>query len=237
MTDALVELGLETLPLLLLAAGLTAADRSRARPGWLAAALLLVAVHEILVTRLLWQIPWTVAEVRWNWLGKLLALTATLSIAALPVFGWRRCGIAWRQQPGSTPAWLLAGGLCLLFAAQALAWDKPSDPNSVAFMWTMPGPEEEIFYRGLLLLALDRAFTARRRILGADMGWAALLTSVQFGAVHGISYARGQAGLDAAYFAHTLLLGFAWVWIRQRTASLLAPMLGHSFDNGIERLL
>jgi CAAX protease family protein len=237
MTDSLLELGLETLPLLLLAAILAAFDRSRARIRWLAAALLLVAVHEILVTRLLWQIPWTAAEGRWNWLGKLAALAASLAVAALPVFGWRRCGITLRQAPGSGPAWLVAAGLCLVFLAEGLVWDKPSDPGTLAFMWTVPGPEEEIFYRGLLLAALDRAFTARRRILGAEMGWAALVTSVQFGAVHGISFTDGEAGLNPAYLAHTLALGLAWAWVRQRTGSLLAPVLGHSFDDGIERLL
>ncbi len=237
MTRAAIEIGLQTLPLLLLAGLLAGLTRTRVDGRWLAVSIVLILVHDVLITRLFWQVPWTAVEGGWNWLGKLLGLAATLAIAALPIFGWRRCGITLRQAAGSGPAWLLAGGLCLFALVQALIFDKPWDPNAVVFMFTLPGPEEETFYRGILLLALNDAFRDKRRIVGAEIGWGALLCSVQFGAVHAITFARADPGFDAEYFANTFLLGLAWVWMRERTGSFLAPALSHNFGNGIIRLL
>ena len=51
----------------------------------------------------------------WNWEGKLLALSATLIVAALPAFGWRRCGLTLRQAEGSLRSAAPVAGLYLLF--------------------------------------------------------------------------------------------------------------------------
>ncbi len=237
MTHALIELALETLPFLLLAAILSATGGVSVNGRWLVVSVLLILVHEALVTRFFWQLPWLASEGEWNWLGKGLGLAGMLAIAALPWFGRRRSGITLRQAPGSWPAWLVAGGLCLVAICEALLWDARADANSILFMFTLPGPQEELFYRGVLLLALNEAFTGRRRILDAELGWAALLTSVQFGAVHAISFDRSGGAFNVAYFLDTFLLGLAWAWIRERTGSLLAPALSHNFGNGVARLI
>lgn len=236
MLNALIEIGLQTLPLVLLAAALAGFTRARVNTRWLAASILLILIHDFMITRLFWQIPWAAVEGQWNWLGKLLGLATTLAIAALPVFGWGRCGITLRQAEGSWPAWLMAGALCVLAFVQAMIGDKPSDTNGIIFMFTMAGPEEETFYRGLLLLTLNETFTDKRRILGAELGWGALLCSIEFGAVHALTFTHGDFGFDASYFWNTFLLGVVWVWIRERTGSILAPALSHSFGNGIMRL-
>lgn len=239
MTRPFIELGLETLPLLVAAALMVAGGRRAVRLNWLGVALLLILIHEFLLTRFLWQLPLFPDEDGWNWVGKLLALAATLAIAALPAFGWRRAGITLRQAPGSWPAWTLTGAMAAWSFGNALLTDTgvPPDTTRVAYMWTMPGPQEELFYRGLLLLALNEAFTARRRIFGAEMGWAALLVSIQFGAVHGLGYSDGQPFLDAGYFWSTFVIALLWVWIRERTGSLLAPIISHSLGNGLKTLL
>jgi hypothetical protein len=53
MTSALVELGLETLPLLLLAAALASVGRTGINPRWPLIAILLIVLHELLLTRFL----------------------------------------------------------------------------------------------------------------------------------------------------------------------------------------
>jgi hypothetical protein len=42
--------------------------------------------------------------------------------------------------------------------------------ETIAFQLSLPGLEEEPFYRGVLLLALDRAFAGRIRALGVEWG-------------------------------------------------------------------
>ncbi len=91
-----------------------------------------------------------------------------LLVAALPAFGWKRVGLTLRQARGSLTAALPVALLyCAFFTALALYFpDDPSGAEEIAFQLTMPGLEEEPFYRGILLFALDRAFTRRVRFLG-----------------------------------------------------------------------
>lgn len=142
------------LVLLLLVGGfLGLLDRKRFAPRWLLIAALLVAINDALLTRFYGTMPDLLADSDWNWQGKLLALAATLAIATLPIFGWRRVGLTLAQAPGSLKAALPVLVLyCAFFVAIAVAF--PSDPataEDVAFQLTMPGLEEEAFYRGVLL--------------------------------------------------------------------------------------
>lgn len=167
--NGLIGLGAILTMLLLVGLAIGLADRTRFDLRWLLIAALLVAVNDSLLTRVYGLLPDAVGGA-WNWQGKLLALGASLAIAALPAFGWRRTGLTPAQAPGSWRAAIPVAALYVaFFLAIALAFPgDDADAETIAFQLTMPGLEEEVFYRGLLLFALDRAFTGRRRILGVD---------------------------------------------------------------------
>ncbi len=228
-----------TLLLLLLAGGLIGlADRARFSPRWLLVAAALVAVNDITLTRFYGTMPDIVGG-DWNWQGKLLALAATLAIAGLPAFGWRRVGLTLAQAPGSLRAALPVLALyCGFFVVIALVF--PGDPASgedVAFQLTLPGLEEEPFYRGILLFALDRAFAGRVRFLGVDWGWGAVLSCVLFGMTHAFGFSNGAFSLDPMIMALTALPAFIGVWLRLRTGSLLLPVVMHNFGNSFSMLI
>lgn len=248
--DGLVSLA-ATLALLLAAGGLIGlADRRHFSPRWLLVAAAVFALNDAMLTRCYHLIPDLLPALRWNWQGKAMALAATLLVAALPAFGWRASGLTLSQRPGSLPAALaVAAAYCLFFVAMALIFDgDPATPESLAFQLTMPGLEEEPFFRGILLLALHRAFTgealpdaghgsAWQRMTGGA-GRAALLSSVMFGLVHAFAYSDGAFHLDPLTLLLTggpsLLLA---VWLRLRTGSVLLPILLHNFGNTILFLL
>lgn len=216
--------------------GLT--DRRNFAPRWLLIACLLVVVNDALLTRA-WGAAPNLLPGHWNWQGKLLALAATLAIAALPAFGWRRVGLAVAQAPGSlrsaVPAALI---YCIIFFGIALAFSgDPATGEDVAYQLTMPGLEEEPFYRGILLLALDRAFAGRVRLLGVEWGWGAVLSCLLFGMTHAFGFSDGAFSFDPLYFALTALPSFIAVWVRLRTGSLLIPVLMHNFGNSISLLI
>lgn len=232
--DALIAIGGILLLLLLAGGAIGLADRERFAPRWLLVAALLVAVNDAMLTSFYKALPDLIGG-EWNWQGMLLSLAATLAIAALPMFGWRRIGLTLKQAPGSLKAAVPVLILyCGLFAAMAAAF--PSEPGSaedVAFQLTMPGLAEEAFYRGLLLFALDRAFTGRVRLLGVDWGWGAVLSCLLFGLAHAFGYADGQFTFDPLYMALTALPSFIAVWLRLRTGSLLLPVVMHNFGNAV----
>lgn len=224
--------------LLLLGGALGLADRRRFDLRWLLIAAGLVAINDALLTRAYGLLPDVIGG-EWNWQGKLMALAATLALAALPAFGWRRIGLTLAHEAGSLRAALPVAALyCAFFIALALA--LPGDTASAehaAFQLTMPGLEEEAFYRGLLLFALDRAFTGRVRLLGVSLGWGAVLSCMLFGLAHAFGYHHGQFAFDPVTMALTALPAFIAVWIRVRTGSLLLPVLLHNFGNAASLLI
>ena len=158
-----------TLALLLGAGGLIGAlDHKRFAARWLLAAALLVAVNDAALTRVYHLVP-NLLPGEMNWQGKALALLATLAVVALPAFGRRRVGLTLAQEPGSLRASIPVAPLYgAVFVGFALAFPSEPTREDVAFQLTMPGLEEEPFYRAILLFALDRAFTGRVRLLGVD---------------------------------------------------------------------
>lgn len=238
MTDA--QIGDLTAAALLLAAGLVLGllGRRSFDLRWLLVAVALVVVNNLLLSRGYGLIP-NLVEGERAWTGKALALAGTLAIASLPWFGWRRVGLTLAQRAGSLrsaiPVVLL---YCGFFLAIALLF--PSDPPSgeeVAFQLTMPGLEEEPFYRGILLFAFDQAFRGRIRFLGVDWGWGAVLSCLAFGLTHSFGYSDGAFSFDPLIMALTAIPSFIAVWLRYRTGSLALPVLLHNFGNAIGLLV
>lgn len=225
---------------LLLAAGLVLGllGRRRFDLRWLLVAVGLVLLNNLLLGRGYGLVPdWVGGD--WNWTGKALALAGTLAVASLPMFGWRRVGLTLAQRAGSLRSAIPVALLyCAFFRAIALVF--PSDPPSaedVAFQLTMPGLEEEPFYRGILLFALDQAFRGRVRFLGVDWGWGAVLSCFTFGLAHALSYSDGGFSFDPLTMALTAVPSFIAVWLRYRTGSLLLPVALHNFGNAIGMLV
>ena len=228
-----------TLVLLLAAGALIAAgDRKGFSAGWLLIAAILVLVNDVLLTRFYGLMPDLVGGV-WNWQGKGLALLATLAIVALPCFDRREAGFTIAPATGSLVAALpVALAYCTFFTFLALIFpNEPATGEDVAFQLTMPSLEEEMFYRGTLLYALDRAFAGRLKFLGVEWSWGALLSCVLFGMAHAFGFADESFSLDLSTMALTAVPAFIAVWLRLRTGSLILPIVLHSFGNAIFLIL
>ena len=204
---------------------------------WLVVAVGLVVLNDALLTNGYGLIPRLFPDSDWNWQGKALALAATLLIAA-SAFGWRDSRLTVAQATGSLKTALPVALLYIGFFT-LIAWLFPNEPataETVAFQLTMPGLEEEAFYRGVLLLALDRAFPDRRRILGVEWGWGALLSCLLFGLAHAFGYSEGGFSFDPVTMALTAVPSVIGVWLALRTRSILLPVVLHNFGNAITLL-
>lgn len=201
-------------------------------------AVALVVVNDAMLTNGYGLFPNLLPQSDWNWQGKLLALAATLIIASFPAFGWGRSGLTVAQAAGSLKSAIPVALLYIAFFA-GLAWAFPSQPataETVAFQLTMPGLEEEAFYRGVLLFALDRAFLDRKRFLGVEWGWGALLSCVLFGLAHAFGFSDGQFSFDPLTMALTGVPSVIGVWLVLRTRSVLLPVVLHNFGNAVTLL-
>lgn len=221
------------------ALAIAAVLRGRIGWGWLAAALALMVAYELALTGLYGAVRLPGLRGDWNWSGKVMAVGLSLAIATAPAIGWRRVGLTLRQDRRGLPgALVLSAMLVAVFVALALASPgEGADADTLAFQLTMPGLDEELFYRGVLLLMLNEAFGRPLRVLGAPMGWGALLSCLAFGLVHALGYEAGGFSLDPMTLALTGGPAVLLVWLREKTGSLLLPVVLHNFANSIFLLL
>jgi len=194
---------------------------------------------DAVLTRGYGHIPLSFWPSKWNWEGKTLAVVLSLAVASLPVLGWKRVGLTLTQdRKGLRGALILSGLLAALFLGLALYFPGEGfDIDSLAFELTMPGFDEELFYRGVLLLMLNEAFGRPVRVLGAPIGWGAALTALAFGLTHALGYQDGGFTFDWAPMATTGLAGLLLVWLREKTGSVLLPVLLHNYGNAVFMLV
>ena len=139
-----------------------------------------------------------------------------------------------RQRAGSLPGVIVCTVLmcALAWGSEIVAADGTDlSFERLAFQATMPGLDEELFFRGLLLALLLKAFDERWSLFGAPVGPAAAAITFFFAAGHGLAVANGALHFDLASFLITGALGFGLLWLRQRTGSLVAPILVHNLLN------
>ncbi len=180
-------------------------------------------------------LPEFLAQWEQNWVGKSLALLATCAILAfLPSVGFREAGVRWAQNAGSLRPVAVTAVMTIVGATITSGLISSSPDLSrewLTFQATMPGLDEELFMRGLLLLLFHQAFGKGMTIWGAETGWGIWLTSVLFGLLHGVGWVDGALQFNVAVIMLTGSIGFIAGWARERTGSLVIPVLFHNAFN------
>ncbi|MES2059204.1 MAG: CPBP family intramembrane glutamic endopeptidase [Pseudomonadota bacterium] len=235
MPNSLIRMFAAAAILIILGIGLGLLRRDQFSIRWLLVAAGLAFLNDCALTNGYGVLPDMFRGSGWNWQGKLLALALTLAVASHPAFGWRRSGLTLVQNmAGWKVTFAVAAIVCLVFIGFAISMsNEPLDHQTLAFQLTMPGLEEEPFYRGILLLAFNETLRGRIRMLGIDLGWGALLSCVAFGLGHAFDYSHNGWSFDLMSMALTALPAFILVWLRERTGSLVLPVLLHNFGNSI----
>mgnify|MGYP002348358994 CR=1 FL=1 len=196
--------------------GVLLARRQRAGALWYAV---------VFIATLLWA-AWESGLNYWRWIPR---LDMVLILAILVALLAPRLGFA--RRPSYSLAALLFLGLAIWAPGEGF------DADSLTFQLTMPGLDEEIFYRGVLLLMLNEAFGRPVRVLGAPMGWGAVLSSLAFGLTHALGYADGAFTFEPLLMASTGVSALLLVWLREKTGSVLLPVLLHNYGNAIFMLV
>jgi len=171
---------------------------------------------------------------RWNWIGKLLVIGAALTYLRATGLSRSLVGLTWRQREGSIlPAFTMIVLLCV-FAWTLEAFQADGTDLSAArllFQGIMPGLDEELVFRGILLAFFVQAFSQSRNIAGASFGWAGVAVTFLFAAGHGLYVINGEVVANWRPLAITGTLGAGLFWLRTRTGSLVAPVVAHNLLN------
>lgn len=169
------------------------------------------------------------AELQWNWQNKLLlAALMVLLVHLSPALTWSQVGVR-RPRRG----WLVTLlAVVAAFALQLLVGPLSAITPTTETVWyqaIVPGLDEELMYRGLLLVLLGRALAPRRAMWHGQVGWAVPISCLLFGLVHGLILDDGFIlTVDPAAIVASALIGLLLVWVRIRWDSLLPAVLLHN---------
>jgi uncharacterized protein len=180
----------------------------------------------------------------YNWTGKLLELFVSVIAVFLLIYmdGWKReeLGLTLSFNPG-TGRDVLRFLLPIILLETVVLWflipgQVPSLEDHL-FQLSAPGITEELAFRGVLLALLDRAFLGRVRVVGAQLGWSAVVTSIIFGLWHGLDVdSHFKVSLEIAPMVIPSVGGFVLAWCRARSGSLILPIIAHSGMNEVANL-
>ncbi len=229
-------------PVLVLALLFRLIGLSGLRAGWLVAAVGVYAVYTLAILKGGAYIPLDqyVGELQWNWAGKIASIAASLVVFFILALFTKAvspetAGLTLRQRPGSLAPALL---MIVLLAGSGIGLEilaadgRSMDPERLAYQATMPGLDEELFFRGVFLAVLAAAVPSRGvNLLGARITVAGLLVTLLFGLGHGVGINDGQPYISWIFIAVTAYFGFGLLWIRERTGSILLPILWHNAIN------
>ena len=190
-----------------------------------------------------------------NWVPK----AAGVLLSGLVVFGLRWVTPAEAGLRGPQYASLQAVAPAVAIAATLLLADAYFSRQAFTVLWwpeqvfysLVPGLEEEVFYRGVLLGLLNRVFSRTLPLPGTRTSWGGLLSVVLFGLGHVVHFPRDFTmywhlpyrgvrllayGLSLVDFASATLLftgsmGLLFLWVRERTNSVWPAVAAHCLFN------
>lgn len=107
------------------------------------------------------------------------------------------------------------------------------DPETTLYQATLPGLQEELIYRGILLGLLNSVFvTPNFKLLKVDFGIATIITSLLFGFAHGIIVDKNLV-FNLNYFAllRAAFDGFLFALLTEKTKSIFPNVIFHNILN------
>lgn len=172
----------------------------------------------------------------WNWDGKIYGII---------------CGIVlyffFRQQlrdndfftlkqnkEGLKPAIKVAVLITSLFILLGALGDNEFDVEALLFQASVPGIDEEILFRGVLLGMMCSA------LRNDGPTWrtpAIIINGILFGLVHALMFQDGGLAFNAVMFVWTGMIGYALAYITIKTRSIMVPMLTHNLCNFLNNLV
>jgi len=107
----------------------------------------------------------------------------------------------------------------------------------LGFEGIIVGFTEEIPFRGLLQTFLMQRTSGRIRILNFDMHIAGVILAMLFALAHLTSFWEKSFWLASGQQVYAFTLAILYAYWREKSDSLLAPIIGHNVSDGVEYAL
>ncbi len=172
----------------------------------------------------------------WNWDGKIYGIVCGIAIYFIfrRQFSENNFFTLKQNKEGLKSALKVAVAILAIAILGGVVNDREFNIETLLFQISMPGIDEEIMYRGVLLGLMCSALRA------GGAAWrspAIIINAVLFGLVHSLTLGDGALQFNSVNFMWTGLLGYGFGYITIKTRSILIPMLTHNLYNFTLNLL
>ena len=112
------------------------------------------------------------------------------------------------------------------------------DNEKLIYQLLMPGIDEELAYRGVLLGLFSTILIQKIKVFSIQINPSILVVAILFGLIHGLKITSDLNVIFNSYgFCKTFIYGCFWGWITVKTKSVLLPIIFHNYANFIPNLI
>jgi membrane protease YdiL (CAAX protease family) len=178
----------------------------------------------------------------WNWSGKIYATIASLFFyystkQHFQNHQYLKIG----QSKDSRKKVKIVFIVILLYAVLEglLFYNKGLNGETLLFQATLPGIDEEIGYRAIMLGLLSTLLVDKFKVFNLYLHYPAIwIIGILFGLIHALKLTTDWSlTFNTIHFMKTFILGVAWSWMTLKTRSIILPMISHNLSNFIPNLI
>ncbi len=175
----------------------------------------------------------TFINAEWNWTGKIFAISGSFIFLLLyKQFDLKDYFLTLNQNKGFIKKGALIVALILLVKSMISFYFGSivkGNIETILFQLTMPGIDEEIAYRGIMLGLLVNALKPFRETIFHP---AILVTAILFGLGHGLFMTKSfELSFDIFSFLSSCILGIIWGWLTIKSGSIVLSLTSHNLGN------
>ncbi|MBQ5716130.1 MAG: CPBP family intramembrane metalloprotease, partial [Alistipes sp.] len=166
----------------------------------------------------------------WNWDGKIYGIVCGIAI----YFIFRRqlsnnnFFTLKQDKVGLKSALKVAIAILSIAILGGVVNDREFNIETLLFQISMPGIDEEIMCRGVMLGLMCSALREGGK---PSRSPAIIINGIWFGLVHSLAFQNGEVAFSVGSFIATGIVGYALAYITIKTRSILIPMLTHNLCN------
>lgn len=190
-----------------------------------------------------WFTELRIVGTTWNWSGKLYAITGSILFYFLFKKAFVNHNyITFKQNNNSLKPKFFATVVIFLAAIGLACFSiNKSETNLEYFLFqfTMPGLDEELAYRGIMLGLLSNSLNSKIYLGSKNLGNPALLiTSILFGLCHSFSIDSNWVFYQNWFeFVNVFAIGLLLGWMTIKSGSILMPILIHGLINTLPKII
>ena len=180
------------------------------------------------------------STLQYNWLQKLIVFLAVVFLCKPLGVTAKECGYYLPNSRWAFGCALLIGSVYAVLDTLSAAEHVAPSLETILFQLSMPGLQEEPFFRGMLLCFWDKNLGRPWKVLGVEAGAGCLIGTALFTVGHLVALDKNWSltcNTDIIEWINFVVFCLVMCWLRYKFDSVWPCVLAHNADNGFGKLI